>query len=69
LPTASERYTLTAKQVEGTTVELNGKSLHLTSNGDLPQLEGEPVKAGRVSFAPLSITFLSIRSAVNPNCQ
>src|SRR5205809_6117223 len=69
LAKASERYTLTAKKLEDTTVELNGKPLRLTSGGDLPQFEGEPVNAGRVSFAPTSITYLSITNAGNANCQ
>lgn len=69
LPTASERYTLTAKQLEDATVQLNGKALRLTDSGDLPQLKGEPVNAGRLSFAPVSITYLSIANAGNANCQ
>lgn len=69
LPTASERYTLTAKHLEDTTVDLNRKALRLTSSGDLPQLEGESIKAGRLSFAPTSITYLSIANAGNANCQ
>jgi heparanase 1 len=69
LPTASERYTLTAEKLEDTPVELNGKPLRLTSSGDLPQFEGEPVKAGRISFAPTSITYLAIRNTGNANCQ
>jgi heparanase 1 len=69
LPTASERYTLTAKKLEDTIVELNGKPLRLTSSGDLPQFEGEPINAGRVSFAPTGITYLSIANAGNANCQ
>jgi hypothetical protein len=69
LPIAGERYTLTAKQLEDTTVELNGKPLQLTSSGDLPPFEGEPVGIGRVSFAPASITYLTIRNAGNSNCQ
>jgi heparanase 1 len=69
LPTASERYTLTAKQLEDTTVELNGNTLRLTSSGDLPQLNGESVNAGHVIFAPTSITYLSIANAGNANCQ
>jgi heparanase len=69
LPTASERYTLTAEKLEDTTVELNGKPLRLTSSGDLPQFGGESVKAGRVSFAPTSITYLTVRKAGNANCQ
>ena len=69
LPTASVRYTLTAKRLEDTTVELNGKPLRLKSSGVLPQFKGEPVKAGPVSFAPTSITYLSIPNAGNANCQ
>jgi heparanase 1 len=69
VPTPSERYTLTAQQLEDTTVLLNGKPLRLTSSGDLPQLKGEPVNATRVSFAPSSITYLTIANAGNANCQ
>jgi len=69
LPTASERYTLTAEKLEDTAVELNRKPLRLTSSGNLPQILGEPVKTGRVSFAPTSITFLTVPTAGNPNCQ
>ena len=69
LPTVSERYKLTAKQLEDTTVELNGKALRLNTSGDLPQLKGEPVEAGRVTFAPASITYLTIEKAGNANCQ
>jgi len=69
LPVVGERYTLAAKQLEDSTVELNGKSLRLTSSGDIPQLMGEAVNAGRVSFAPTSITFLSIVNAGNANCR
>ena len=69
LPTASERYALTAKNLGGTTVELNGKPLRLTNSGDLPQFRGEPISAGRVSFAPASITYESIANAGNANCQ
>jgi heparanase len=69
LSTASERYTLTAKKLEDTTVELNGKPLRLTSSGDIPRFEGEPVPAGRVGFVPTSITYLTIANAGNANCQ
>ncbi len=69
LSTAGERYTLTAEQLEDTTVELNGKPLRLTRSGDLPHLTGEPFNAGRVSFAPTSITYLSIAHAGNADCQ
>ncbi len=69
LPLVGERYTLTAKRLEDTTVELNGTTLRLTSNGDLPQLKGEAVKAGRMSFSPASITYLAIANAGNASCR
>jgi hypothetical protein len=69
VPTSGERYSLTARKIQDSTVELNGKPLRLTSSGDLPQLDGEPVSAGHVSFAPTSITYLSIQKAGNANCH
>ena len=68
-PTFSERYTLTAKQLKDPTVDLNGKPLRLMRNGDLPQLPGEPVNAGLVSFASTSISYLSFENAGNANCR
>ncbi len=69
LPSDAERYTLTANQLQDTSVQLNGSTLQLNSDGDLPQLSGEPTRAGRVSFAPASITFLTISNASNSSCQ
>jgi hypothetical protein len=69
VPTASERYTLTAKELLDTKVELNGSELKPASNGDLPQLTGKPQSAGRVTFAPASITFLAIPNAGNAVCR
>jgi heparanase len=40
VPTASERYTLTAKDLMDNKVELNGSELNLANNGDLPPAEG-----------------------------
>jgi heparanase len=69
LPSDAERYTLTAKQLQDTTVLLNGSPLQLNSDGDLPQLSGEPIHAGRVSFAPASISFVTSANANNSSCQ
>jgi len=69
IPTASERYTLTAKDLMDNKVELNGSELNLTSNGDLPQLTGEHQSSGHVVFAPASITFLAIPNAGNAVCR
>jgi hypothetical protein len=69
VPTASERYTLTAKELMDNKVELNGRELKPRSNGDLPQLTGKPQSSGHVTFAPASITFLAIPNAGNPSCR
>jgi heparanase len=65
----ADRYTLTAKQLQDTTVQLNGKTLQLNGSGDLPQLTGEPTRAGRLGFAPASITFLAIPNANDGSCR
>jgi heparanase len=69
LPSEAERYTLTAKQLQDTTVQLNGKTLELNRDGDLPQFLGQSTRAGHISFAPTSITFLEITNANNSNCH
>jgi hypothetical protein len=69
LPVDTKRYTLTAKQLQDTTVQLNGNTLRLNSHDEVPQLTGEPTRAGRVRFAPTSITFLAIANAHNSSCQ
>ena len=68
-PSDAERYTLTAKQLQDTAVQLNGSTLQLNSDGDLPQLSGEPIRAGRASFAPASISFVTATNANNSSCQ
>ena len=69
LPFDAERYTLTAKQLQDTPVQLNGKTLQLNSSGDVPQFAGQSTRAGRLSFAPTSVTFLAIPNAGNNNCS
>jgi hypothetical protein len=68
LPSEAERYTLTAKQLRDTSIELNGKTLQLNRDGDVPQFLGQSTRAGHISFAPTSITFLAIANADNSNC-
>ena len=69
IPTDSERYTLTARSLEDTRVELNGKELKLSATDELPALIGTHLKPGAVTLAPLSITFLAIPNANNASCQ
>jgi hypothetical protein len=69
LPFAAERYTLSARNVDDTSVQLNGKQLATQGNGDLPELQGQRIPAGDVGLAPLTITFLAIPTAANPSCK
>src|ERR1700687_4478797 len=69
LPSDAERYTLTAKQLQDTSVQLNGQTLQLKRDGDLPQFLGQSTRASQISFAPISITFLKIANADNSNCH
>jgi heparanase 1 len=69
VPAKSERYTLTAKELLDNKVELNGRELGLSADGDLPQITGKTQKAGSVKFAPASITFLAIPNAGNASCK
>ena len=69
LPTESDRYTLTARNLEDTRVDLNGNELRLGANDELPRLAGVPTQSGRVTFAPASITFLAIPNANNGSCR
>jgi hypothetical protein len=69
LPTESDRYTLTARNLEDTRVDLNGDELRLGANDELPRLAGVPTQSGRITFAPASITFLAIPNANNGNCR
>jgi hypothetical protein len=69
VPNPSDRYTLTAKDLLDTTVQLNGTTLRINGDGALPQITGKPIPPGPVRFAPASITFLTIQDARNSSCQ
>jgi hypothetical protein len=69
LASASERYTLDAANLQDRTVRLNGRTLELSANDDLPRIEGVPTAAGALTFAPTTITFLAVPAAANSACQ
>jgi hypothetical protein len=69
VPTASERYTLTAQNLQDTRVQLNGKELRLGAKDELPEFNGSATHSGSISFAPASITFLALPKAHNASCQ
>jgi hypothetical protein len=68
-PAMSERYTLDAANLRDGTVRLNGSALALSASDDLPRITGAPTAAGPVSFAPATITFLTVPTAANNACR
>jgi len=69
LTTAAKRYTLTAEDLSGPRVQMNGSELKLGADDAMPQLEGAATPSGHLTFAPSSITFLAIPGANNGSCQ
>jgi hypothetical protein len=65
LSSASERYTLAATSLRSTIVQLNGTTLALDDKDELPSLEGVSTAAGTLTFAPATITFLTIAAGNN----
>jgi heparanase 1 len=69
IPTGAERYTLTSADLLSASVELNGSELKLGAGDALPAIKGAAVRAGQVTFAPESITFLALPMADNVSCK
>ncbi|MDP9050943.1 MAG: hypothetical protein M3O31_09535 [Acidobacteriota bacterium] len=68
LAEGSERYSLTSDELQERTVKLNGKTLMLTADGDLPKIEGLATSLGPAALAPLSISFFVV-NANNSMCK
>ncbi|MEG9437761.1 hypothetical protein JAO29_16545 [Edaphobacter sp. HDX4] len=66
---ASERYTLSAQQLDSGSVQLNGSVLELQSDDALPAMNGAKAPSGRMTLAPQSITFLAFPEAGNEACS
>lgn len=69
LPVAANRYTLTALHLTDRDVLLNQDVLRLGSDDALPAMLGHATNIGAVTFAPVSITFLTIPFARNQGCR
>jgi hypothetical protein len=69
LPGSSERYTLSADDLQGAEAKLNGTVLELGPNDELPQLAAVTSPPGAVEIAPATITFLTVADAKNPACD
>jgi hypothetical protein len=67
--TTSERYTLDAASLQDTIVRLNGLPLLLGGIDELPRIEGVRTAAGILTFAPATITFLTMPAAENQACR
>lgn len=68
IPSAALRYTLSADVLQGATVRLNGRTLRLTANDELPKVTGAPAKRGPMLLPPLTVTFLAAPQARNAAC-
>jgi heparanase len=69
VPVGGERYTLTAPNLMSKTVLLNGAEMTAATDGSLPAIKGQAVKAGTLHFAPASIAFLTMPAAKNDSCK
>ena len=69
LATASERYALTAPNVDAGNVQLNGSELKLGQDDAMPKLTGITAASGPLTFPPATITFLAIPNANNASCN
>jgi heparanase 1 len=69
LATASDRYTLSASELQSAQVQMNGNDLKLGSDDTLPPLTSVSTASGQVTFAPATITFLAMPNANNASCR
>ena len=65
----SNLYSLTAKNLTDTVVQLNGQDLETHADGTLPTISGISKPPGKIVLLPTSITFLTMSTANNPGCR
>ena len=68
-PVAANRYTLTAAKLTDRNVRINRTTARLGVNDTIPLIAGQKIAAGRLGFAPVSITFLAAPMAQNEACR
>ena len=69
LPVTSERYTLSADDLQSDGVKLNGTALELGPNDELPRLAAVTSPPDSIEIGPATITFLTVGDAKNPACD
>ena len=65
----AEGYTLSSDALTSDAVRLNGTALRVNTDGSVPALNNQHVKAGAVELDPVSVVFLAVPSANNPACR
>jgi heparanase len=68
-PQSSMRYVLTATDLMSHSVQLNGKELSLSPDGDIPALAGVAAAKGTLTLPAASIAFFAFADADNPSCR
>lgn len=68
LPTAAERYTLSADGLQSSSAKLNGRTLRMAGD-QLPVLRPAQAAKGPMKLEPTTITFLAMPKAANPACS
>jgi hypothetical protein len=63
----ADRFTLSAKTLDSSEVQLNGEPLGLV--GDIPEVRAQRVAAGHLTFRPTTITFVAVPDAGNSSCR
>jgi Glycosyl hydrolase family 79, N-terminal domain len=69
LPVTSERYTLSADDLQSAEVKLNGTALELGPNDELPRFAAVISPSGSIEIGPATITFLNVGDIKNPACD
>ena len=69
LPTWGRRYTLSSSDLLSKSVSLNGQELRVAADGTVPEYKGDEFKQGTVTFAPATISILTLPGAENANCK
>ena len=65
IPINGTEYFLTSRELQGTSVQLNGTELKLGADDTLPEFKGREVKAGKTEIPATAIAFIAFAEAGN----
>lgn len=69
LDAPSQRYTLTADELQASTIKMNGKPLRLGPNDAIPTLNPTAQARGPIRLPAASISYLAVPGASNRSCR